>query len=41
MDDDDFRECEQCGKSVESGFIDDDGDCGECSELWVERNTDC
>jgi hypothetical protein len=36
--DDDFVECEECGKLVESGFIHDDGACDECWELWVERN---
>ena len=38
MDNDDFRECEDCGKSVESGFLDDDGVCDVCWELWTERN---
>jgi hypothetical protein len=37
-EDKEFRECDECGTVVESGFIDDDGYCDVCWELWTERN---
>jgi hypothetical protein len=35
---DGFQSCEECGVRVESGFIDDDGMCDECSP-WVDSGS--